>query len=535
MNYGFVIDNRKCIGCHACSTACKMENEVPLGVNRTWVKSVETGVFPDVRRHFQVSRCNHCANPPCVRICPVSAMYQRDDGIVEFDSRQCIGCKACLQACPYDAIYIDPESHTAAKCHFCAHRVEIGLEPACVVVCPEHAILAGDLDDPHSEISRAVAMQRVTVRKPEQGTQPKLFYIEGNDYALTPTVVDRAPATFAFADVIPLHAKPAAGNRQPATPVHYASDSPIHIGDGRMAEQMVQTTWNAQHKIPWHWQVPAYLVTKGIGAGLFILVWLFFFSAVLRGDDAQDWRLPMIGGFVSLVATALTAGLLVLDLERPERFIKIMLRPQWRSWLTRGAWLLSGFAAVAGLCWLLFTLGSLGFMTGNMLEILIVMYLALILGVPLAIGTAIYTAFLFGQAEGRDLWQSPLLPVQMLVQALVAGAGTLLVIGLFSSVPSGAKWLLGGLLLVSLFMLFAGEFGMPHATETAARAAHEIHKGRYRNYFWLGGVGLGHLLPLALLLIPWTPAAALAGVCAVVGLYFYEYAFVMAPQEVPNS
>src|SRR5690606_32178947 len=148
-------------------------NEVPLGVNRTWVKSVEVGAFPDVRRHFQVTRCNHCANPPCVRICPVSAMYQRDDGIVEFDARQCIGCKACLQACPYDAIYIDPESHPAASCHYCAHRVEVGMEPACVVVCPEHAILAGDLDDPHSEIARAIAMQRVTVRKPEQNTQPK--------------------------------------------------------------------------------------------------------------------------------------------------------------------------------------------------------------------------------------------------------------------------------------------------------------------------------------------------------------------------
>jgi len=547
MNYGFVIDNRKCIGCHACSTACKMENEVPLGVNRTWVKSVETGVFPDVRRHFQVSRCNHCANPPCVRICPVSAMYQRDDGIVEFDARQCIGCKACLQACPYDAIYIDPESHTAAKCHFCAHRVEIGLEPACVVVCPEHAILAGDLDDPHSEISRAVAMQRVTVRKPEQGTQPKLFYIEGNDYALTPTAVDRAPATFAFADVIPLHAKPSAN--RPPTLEHHHPASPIHIAEGRMAEQMVQTTWNAQHKIPWHWQVPAYLVTKGIGAGLFILIWGSVLLGFVGLNFAPQAEAMLIAGFVSLLATAVTAALLVLDLERPERFIKIMLRPQWRSWLARGAWLLTAFAGFAFLVWALLLWSwwsvnqqmalfeqGLGPMPVDIdLGWILLLLLAPIIGIPLAIGTAIYTAFLFGQAEGRDLWQSPLLPVQMLVQALVAGAGTLLVIALFVAVPEGTKWLWGGLLFVSLFLLFAGEFGMPHATETAARAAHEIRKGRYRNHFWLGGVFLGHLLPLALLLIPWTPAVALAGVFAIVGLYFYEYAFVMAPQEVPNS
>ena len=264
MNYGFIIDNRKCIGCHACSTACKSENEVPLGVYRTWVKYVETGQYPDTRRHFQVTRCNHCANPPCVRICPVTAMYQRDDGIVEFDPRICIGCKACMQACPYDAIYIDPETHTAAKCHFCAHRVELGLEPACVVVCPEHAIIAGDIDDPSAEISRMLAIHDVTVRKPEQGTAPKLFYIDGNDFALHPTATERTPETFLWADVIPLHAappRPGNGNATAALTAPAATKTamsgvairdpqpqgdpvrgPIQIGSGHMAEQMVQTS-----------------------------------------------------------------------------------------------------------------------------------------------------------------------------------------------------------------------------------------------------------------------------------------------------
>ncbi len=187
MNYGFLIDNRKCIGCHACSTACKSENEVPLGVNRTWVKYVEKGEFPDTRRYFQVTRCNHCAHPPCVPICPTKAMYQREDGIVEFDSDICIGCKACMQACPYDAVYIDPDSGTAAKCHFCAHRTDVGLEPACVVVCPVHAIIAGDIDDAGSEISRLLSTHEVSVRKPEQNTRPKLFYIEAEESAILPT------------------------------------------------------------------------------------------------------------------------------------------------------------------------------------------------------------------------------------------------------------------------------------------------------------------------------------------------------------
>src|SRR5262245_51950319 len=105
MNYGFIIDNRKCIGCHACTVACKQEHDLPIGVNRTWVKYIEKGEFPNTRRVFSVQRCNHCADAPCVEICPVSALWTRKDGIVDFDGDRCIGCKACMQQCPYDAIY----------------------------------------------------------------------------------------------------------------------------------------------------------------------------------------------------------------------------------------------------------------------------------------------------------------------------------------------------------------------------------------------------------------------------------------------
>ena len=87
-SYGFVIDNNKCIGCHACTVACKAEHNVPVGVFRTWVKYVETGSYPDARRLFSVMRCNHCANPPCVKICPVSALFQRKDGIVDFNKNR---------------------------------------------------------------------------------------------------------------------------------------------------------------------------------------------------------------------------------------------------------------------------------------------------------------------------------------------------------------------------------------------------------------------------------------------------------------
>lgn len=547
-SYGFVIDNRMCIGCHACSTACKSENEVPLGVYRTWVKTTETGQFPDTQRHFQVTRCNHCDNPPCVRICPTEAMYQRSDGIVEFDSDACIGCKACMQACPYDAIHIDPVTKTAAKCHFCSHRTEIGLEPACVVVCPEHAIISGDMNDPNSEISRVLAKNKTTVRKPEQGTSPKVFYIDGSEVNLTPTITERQPTTFAHADVVAMYgggaraslaepSKPQPTNRagQPLRtpqPQGLPDQGPLSLG-GKRVEQMVQVNYNAQHKVPWHWPVPAYLVTKGIGAGIVMvltLAWLVLgvpFSAPVA----------IAGGLLSVVMMGATTALLVYDLEHPERFLYILMRPQWRSWLARGAIFLMGFSTLTGLWWAMEVAGSMGWLSESLVAG--VRTPVLVVDVLLGIGAAIYTAFLFGQAEGRDLWQSPLLPFHLFVQAVMVGAASLLVLDVFMEMPAELSqmlvWTLGVSLLVDLFVTLLGEFGMPHASEVAAQAAHAISHGRYARTFWLVAIVIGHVVPLTLLAFGGAVAGALAGVAAAVGLYAFEYVFVMAPQEVPNS
>ncbi|HFC11577.1 MAG TPA: 4Fe-4S ferredoxin [Anaerolineae bacterium] len=561
-NYGFVIDNRKCIGCHACSVACKSENEVPLSVSRTWVKYVETGLYPDATRHFQVTRCNHCANPPCVRICPTEAMYQRADGIVEFDSDVCIGCKACMQACPYDAIHIDPNTNTAAKCHYCAHRTEIGLEPACVVVCPEHAIISGDMNDPTSEIAHLLATQKVTVRKPEQGTSPKLFYINGNDISMHPTAVERVPESFMWADTMSLHGEGhssfgKSNSRNTAAahsiPLKMSSgkthsngtalrqgdtqgqpwNGPIQIGQGTMAEHMVQVAYNQQHKIPWHWPVPAYLVTKGIGTGMFML----FALGALFGWFEFDSLTAVVTGVMAQVFLALTTALLVYDLERPERFLYILLRPQWRSWLARGAVLLIGFTVV-DLLWLLPT-GAAHFGWINALSPLL-NSIFLWIGFPFALGAAIYTAFLFAQAEGRDLWQSPLLPFHLIVQAFMAGSGMFSILGLIIGFPADFMGIVRitfiTALIIDLFVTLAGEFGIAHPSEVAARAAHEISHGRYKKHFWQGSVIMGHIVPFVLLLLGSNVfLAAIAGVCAIAGLYLFEYAFVMAPQEIPNS
>ena len=166
LKWAKVIDHTRCIGCHACTTACKSENDVPLSVTRTYVKYVDTGYFPQVRRSFQVTRCNQCDAAPCVTACPTAAMHRRPDGIVDFDKSICIGCKACIAACPYDAIFINPNDHSAEKCNFCAHRIDIGLEPACVVVCPTEAIVVGDLAAPDSRVARLVGRDAVTVRRP---------------------------------------------------------------------------------------------------------------------------------------------------------------------------------------------------------------------------------------------------------------------------------------------------------------------------------------------------------------------------------
>jgi Fe-S-cluster-containing dehydrogenase component len=185
----FVLDQRACIGCHACTVACKTENDVELGVFRTWVKHIEQGTWPDVRRYFSVLRCNHCTDAPCVEICPVTALYKREDGIVDFDPERCIGCKACLNGCPYDALYIDPNSDTAGKCNFCAHRVDAGLKPACEIVCPTNAIISGDIGDPDSEVSRLVDTYPAQVRAPEQSTGPNVFYLGAQEAALDPLLV----------------------------------------------------------------------------------------------------------------------------------------------------------------------------------------------------------------------------------------------------------------------------------------------------------------------------------------------------------
>ncbi|HMS18022.1 MAG TPA: 4Fe-4S dicluster domain-containing protein, partial [Planctomycetota bacterium] len=244
MKFGFVIDQRKCIGCHACTVACKSENEVPVGSFRTWVKYVDKGAFPTVRRHFTVLRCNHCDEAPCVEICPVNALHKRPDAIVDLNRDVCIGCRACMQACPYDALYLNEDTGTAEKCHYCAHRTEVGLEPACVVVCPERAIVAGDVEDPGSGIATLLRDQPTAQRKVEKGTKPRVWYVDALPEALVPGTPSE-PDSYLWSD-----------RRLP----------PPRLPDSLSGPKDLWTTLDVAHPPAWGWHIWVYLLTKNICA-----------------------------------------------------------------------------------------------------------------------------------------------------------------------------------------------------------------------------------------------------------------------------
>lgn len=175
--FGMVIDTAKCVGCMDCVVACKTENSVPEGFNRDWITTEVHGTFPTVQMEIRSERCNQCAAPPCVYCCPTGASHVHDvGGVVLVIKEECIGCKACVASCPYDARFIHPEGY-ADKCTFCIHRVEAGMDPACVAVCPTHCMHFGDLDDPNSPVSRLLASRKHHSLMPEAGTQPSIFYL----------------------------------------------------------------------------------------------------------------------------------------------------------------------------------------------------------------------------------------------------------------------------------------------------------------------------------------------------------------------
>ena len=176
MRYAMAMDTKKCVGCGDCVVACQTENDVPLGYCRDWIVESVNGTYPQLDLELRSERCNHCEDTPCVRTCPTGASHVIEGGIVKVTHNECIGCGACIQACPYDARYFHPDGYVD-KCTFCDHRVAKGLDTACVAVCPTKCLYFGDLDDPNSPVSKVLKVRKYKVNAPEAGTKPQVYFL----------------------------------------------------------------------------------------------------------------------------------------------------------------------------------------------------------------------------------------------------------------------------------------------------------------------------------------------------------------------
>jgi Fe-S-cluster-containing dehydrogenase component/formate-dependent nitrite reductase membrane component NrfD len=501
--YGFAIDLRTCIGCHACTIACKAEHEIPIGVNRCWVKTVEKGSFPETRRVFFPVLCNQCTDAPCVRICPTNALFKRRDGIVDLNAASCIGCRACMEACPYDQLFIDPNTHTAEKCNFCANRVENSLLPACVIVCPTECRIFGDLDDPTSAVSRIVQHEAFTVRKPEKGTGPRVFYVGAEESAIRPEVAAR-----------PLYYKEGQVHLRP---VAAPAEDPESPGDPRV-------DYDVPHAKPWGADMVLYLFMKAVSTGAMLVavfLWLMGFTGTLT---------TIVAPAISTIFIGLTAAVLVFDLERPDRFFYILTRSNWRSWMVWGAWFLTGHGAISVL-WLV--AGWFGWSS----------VITALVGPAfiLAILATAYTGFLFAQGLGRDLWQGPHAAIDLIAQSGAAGSAALLVAAVvypekyFDGQGFLATVLVGSLLLHVTILLFENVLA-PSPTRHHELAVATIRRGPYAPLFWGVAIGAGGLLPLIAIAASDSDGLVVAAsLLALAGSAAWEYIWVEAGQSVPLS
>jgi formate-dependent nitrite reductase membrane component NrfD len=283
--------------------------------------------------------------------------------------------------------------------------------------------------------------------------------------------------------------------------------------------------YDVSHARPWGWQVPAYCWTKSIGSGVLAVPAIAMALGRLSGNRVRDIALAT----VALLFTALTTVLLVWDLDHKERFLRVVFTPQSKSWLARGAFILIAYSALCGVFWL-------AAIAGFSVTTFFLLWPTVLVGFC----AAAYTAFLFGQCEGRDLWQTPLLPAHLIVQALLCGSAVLALLpeaigGSTQALAFAVPTLLISLVLHLLMLL--GEVAMPHTTDNASYGARLVTHGLFARAFWGGSVVVGGIVPMLLVLIggPSRIVAGVASVLALAGLMIFEWCFVMAGQSVPNS
>src|SRR5499427_6656617 len=343
--WGMLADLERCVGCQTCTAACRHANATSPAVQWRKVLDVEAGAFPDVSRTFVPVGCQHCADPPCVHVCPTTATRQRPDGIVTIDYELCIGCAYCEVACPYQARFLvhepryayatgamlneserydDARLGVAQKCTFCVDRIDFGLKhdltpgldpratPACVNACIADALHFGDLDDPASNVSQLLAEHQHFRMHEELGTAPNFFYLysKAEEGALSPS---------------PLVGEGRGGGSRSYGPeVSYSStptSDPSAQGGGEKKIRIRTKGVEPWHQPHWDWKAAANFLCGGAGAGLFV----FAAAASLSGAPMRPAGLFALG----LIGVGL--ALLMFKIGRPLRFVYVLLQPQ-RSW-----------------------------------------------------------------------------------------------------------------------------------------------------------------------------------------------------------
>jgi len=321
--WAMVADLERCVGCQTCTAACRHANATSPAVQWRRVLDIEAGAFPNVNRTFVPVGCQHCADPPCMHVCPSTATRKRADGIVTIDYDICIGCAYCDVACPYQARFkvskedfaygheamqneiereVSERLGVAQKCTFCSDRIDFGIEnditpgtdpratPACVNACIADALQFGDVDDPDSNVSKLIKSHKSFRMHAELKTDPGFYYL-----------YDKAEA------------EPAPSS----TPHVYDAQA------GRLRTRGVEP-WHQKH---WDWKASANFIFGGAGAGLFAL-------SALVGMSGTPVYAP---GLVALALVSLGLGMLMFKIGRPLRFLYVLRQPQ-RSWMSREAW-----------------------------------------------------------------------------------------------------------------------------------------------------------------------------------------------------
>jgi phenylacetyl-CoA:acceptor oxidoreductase subunit 1 len=393
--WAMVADLERCVGCQTCTAACRHANATSPAVQWRKVIDIEAGSYPNVNRTFVPVGCQHCADPPCMHVCPSTATRQRADGIVTIDYDICIGCAYCDVACPYQARFkitkedfaygdegmqneVEREDHArlgvAQKCTFCSDRIDFGIEnglapgsdpratPACVNACIADALHFGDLDDPNSNVSKLLQQHKSFRMHAELGTEPGFHYLY--DKAAAAAAPDTPPA---------LSGAPA----------------------GRIRTRGVEP-WHQKH---WDWKASANFLCGGAGAGLFGFATIVSFSGTP----------VLLPGLVALALIACGLTLLMFKIGRPLRFLYVLRQPQ-RSWMSREAW-------VAGV---LFPLALAALWSGDRIALLAAAAVGLIF--------LFCQGMILEQSKGIPAWRTPRVIVLILATGLAEGCGLFLLL-----------------------------------------------------------------------------------------------------------